>query len=166
MQQGEKMVEGEIEGRRRQRVVGEGEKIMARSIYVFDFMCFNEYIHKGPWLPTQRFGHLYADIEHASFWQWIFFDSFDSKTIFLNEQEKKAKKKSYHAAIKPCLAHICTKRSHKCGMSSIQNSFHTGVNSLFSSQRFVLARSLYFRLNFMCPKVCWCFLGEEVGKKI
>lgn len=94
----------------------------------------------------------------------FFFDSFDSKSIFLNEQEKKAKK-SYHAAIKPCLAHICTKRSHKCGMSSIQNSFHTGVNSLFSSQRFVLARSLYFRLNFMCPNVCWCFLGEEVGKK-
>lgn len=62
--------------------------------------------------------------------------------------------------------HICTKRSHKCAMNSIQNSFHTGLNSLHSSQRLVSASSLYSRLNFMWPSVCRSFFSEEIKQSI
>lgn len=103
-------------------------------VCVFDYMC----VLMSTFANVHDFGHLYADVQSLV------------ENGFLGPLSKKC----HRATIKTRLAHICTEKSHKCGMSSIQNSFHTGVNSLFSSQRFVLAPSLYFRLNFMCPNVC------------
>lgn len=71
------------------------------------------------------------------------------------------------ASISSRPAHIYTKTSQTCEMNSIPNSFHTGgVNSLFSSQRFILAPSLFFKLNFMCHNFCWRFLGKEIKQSL
>lgn len=141
----------ETEGGRRGKE-DNGTVYMCLCVRAWFYVCFDEYICKSHdfWASVCSCPKLGGE--------WIF-DSFVKK-IFLNEKKKK---KSHSATIKTRLAHICTEKSHKCGMSSIQNSFHTGVNSLFSSQRFVLAPSLYFRLNFMCPNVCWYFLSEGGG---
>lgn len=113
-------------------------------------------VNKSSWLSLASFEHLYADTEYAIFWQQIFFLLL-LKTHF---------KMPLLPSKLPRLAHVYTKTSQTCEMNSIPNSFHPGVNSLFSSQRFILASSLYFSLNFMCHNVSSCFLGKEIKQSL
>lgn len=74
------------------------------------------------------------------------------------------------ASISASPAHIYTKTSQTCEMNSIPNSFHRGVwggaNSLFSSERFILVPSQFFKLNFMCHNFCWRSLGKEIKQSL